>query len=270
MILNPLEEFSICRQLNDPNDSTTYYVRAFIRNAKTDALLATLNLEDKGSQRFTKTWQVPQDPTGLGFYITITTLVYTNSGYTTLSTTYGSEQHEFLIQDRINPFLGVASPDIDYKRIKKIVEEVIKQIPLPKDPEKFDYQTLTRGFERVITRLNAIHLPETDLRPIQSQLEAFIEQLNDLKALIEAIEIPHTNLSPLISAIEGIEIPNMSVELQDLRETIKGIKQPELEPLSLKLESIYNVVNADHMKDEAVKKKKARSRELLKEYLRVN
>src|SRR3712207_5094711 len=120
MTLNPLEEFVIARQLNDPADTNTYYVQAVIRNAKTDAVIATVNLDNKGSQRFTKTWQVVQDPTGLGLYVTITTTVYTDSSYSTKSTTYGVEQHEHLIQDRINPWLRTGGgADVDYKRVRK-------------------------------------------------------------------------------------------------------------------------------------------------------
>jgi hypothetical protein len=196
MTLNPGEEFVIARQLNDPADVSTNYVRAYIRNAKTDALITTLDLVDKGSQRFTKTWQVVSDPTGLGLYITVTTKVFTDSGYSVPSTTYGIEQHEHLIQDRINPFLSPVGPDIDYKRIRKIVaEEVSNQIiPEPKEP---DLIPISEGLQALLTEIRGIDIPkakEVDLTPVMVKLEVLQQSVND-------IEIPEADFSETNSLI---------------------------------------------------------------------
>jgi len=216
--LNPLEEFVIARQLNDPNDVATYYVRAFVRNAKTDVLITTQDLEDKGSQRFTKTWQVPQDPTGLGFYITITSLVYTDANYTVLSTDYGSEQHEFLIQDRLNPYLsnGVSGPDIDYKKIREIVVEELEKLP----QEKFDYTELKNGFESVLSSVKSINIPDTDLRPVLSQLDTL---QSDIKA-IKMPEIPETDFTSTHSLINSKNevLDNISDQITELEKTVKS------------------------------------------------
>src|SRR5574337_612585 len=103
MQLEPREYFTIARGLEDYTDSTTYYVRAVIRNARTDALIDTVNLTDNGNRRFTKAWQVPADPSGLGFYIIVTTTVYTDSGYTTKAENYLERFEEHLVQNRPNP-----------------------------------------------------------------------------------------------------------------------------------------------------------------------
>src|SRR5437879_1246261 len=96
--LEPLELYTIARGLEDHTDSTQYYVQAVIRNAKTDALIATVQLTDQGDQhRYSKAWQVPQDQTGLGFYLLIETSVYTDSGYTTKSQNYGDKYETYLV-----------------------------------------------------------------------------------------------------------------------------------------------------------------------------
>jgi hypothetical protein len=59
--LEPQQEFVLARGLEDHTDSTTYYVRAVVRNAKTDALISTVNLTDNGNRRFTKAWMTPAD-----------------------------------------------------------------------------------------------------------------------------------------------------------------------------------------------------------------
>jgi len=201
MTLNPQEEFVISRQLNDPADVGTNYVRAYIRNAKTDALITTLNLDDKGSQRFTKTWQVAPDPTGLGLYITVTTQVFTDSGYTTPSTVYGVEQHEHLVQDRLNPFLrnAVSGPDVDYKRIKKLLDEAIAAIPKAEKPQPVDLIPLSEGFQAVIQEIRDIKFPESkhvDLGPV-------ITKLGTLERAITSIKIPKTDLTATNKLIEA-------------------------------------------------------------------
>src|SRR5258707_3851150 len=101
MQLEPLEDFTIARGLEDHTDSTTYYVRAVVRDAKTDALLATVNLTDQGdAHRFSKKWQIPADQTGQGYYLLITTSVYTDSGYTTKSSNYGDKDETYLVMRR--------------------------------------------------------------------------------------------------------------------------------------------------------------------------
>src|SRR5947209_2026571 len=101
LILHPQNSFTVVRQIANHLDTDTNYVRAVIRNAYTDAIIDTLDLTDKGSQRFSKNWQVPADPSGQGFYISIVTSVYTDSGYTTKNPNYGDEENTYLVQDRV-------------------------------------------------------------------------------------------------------------------------------------------------------------------------
>ena len=134
MQLHPRETFTITHQLNNPAYITdTAYVRAVIRNAKTDATLATKDLTDKGSGRFTVEYLVPADVSGQGFWISIVTTVYSDSGYTTQSQNYGVEANTYLVQERVNTNLGIGGggSDISYKKIREIVKEEIDKINIP-------------------------------------------------------------------------------------------------------------------------------------------
>lgn len=227
MILNPQETFIVARQLNDPADSNTYYVQAVIRNAKTDAIIATLNLDSKGSQRFTREWQVVSDPTGLGLYITVTTTVYTDSGYTTKSTAYAVEQYELLIQDRINPFIrgGGGGADVDYKRIRKIIQEEIGIPPEQKEP---DLVPISEGLQAVITEIRS--LP----RPKDTDLSQILEQLARLEAAVKAIPASRTvDLTPVTdilqerlnpSAVTDLFTPTVDKTNQKFEDTHKRIR----------------------------------------------
>jgi hypothetical protein len=138
--LNPRETFTIVRQIEDHTDTNTYYVRAVVRNAKTDELLANVDLDSKGNQRYSKDYIVPADVSGQGFWLSITTSVYTDSGHTTKSENYGDKLDSYLVQERyqFNPNYPIpVGPDIDYKRIEKIVDKIVtakvkKETPEPK------------------------------------------------------------------------------------------------------------------------------------------
>lgn len=129
MQLEPGEYFGLVRQIADPNDSNTYYVRAVVRNARTDATIDTVNLTNRGSGRFSAEYQVPSVGV-LPFFIVISTVVYTDSGYTTKSSDYSQESETYLIETRSRHMGGGGSGGsrVDYEKIKKMIEEAAKDI----------------------------------------------------------------------------------------------------------------------------------------------
>jgi len=130
MQLEPQSDFVIVRQLKDPQDTGTYYVRAYIRKSLDDTLLATVDLTNAGSQRFKYTYHLPADPSGEGMYIDITTRVFTDSGYTTESDYYQKENFQYLIKKMYNPvYGGGGGGSIDYKKVREIVKEEIDRLP---------------------------------------------------------------------------------------------------------------------------------------------
>lgn len=197
MQLHPREQFSIVRQIEDWTDSATYYVRAVIRNAKTDAVITVngnnyLNLTDRTGQRFSANWLVPADPSGQGFWISILTSVYTDSGYTTKSQNYGDKMETYLVQDRTNPNLGGVGggSDIDYKRVRKIVDEVVKEhigkieIPeIPKMPEikEVDLETPIKALKNTLVgKIEGINIPKMpNMKPIMDKIEDMMAMIED-------------------------------------------------------------------------------------------
>ena len=133
MQLSPGEYFAIVRQLADPNDAGTYYVRAYVRNARTDVLLDTKDLTDRGGQRFSVEYQVPSVSSD-AVYIAITTRVFTDSGYTTLSTDYTQEIQTYLVDIRSKHFGGGGGNGgvkVDYEKIKKMIDGAVGAIKFP-------------------------------------------------------------------------------------------------------------------------------------------
>lgn len=204
--------FTVVRQIANHTDATTYYVRAVIRNAYSDAILDTLDLTDKGSQRFKKDWRVPADPSGEGFYISIVTSVYTDSGYTTKSSDYGDEETTYLVVDRAKViggggFQGGGGGSLARRDIRDIVsEELEKIIPkiTPKEPKEVKapkpIEMPKMRFEEVLKAIKDLPKPEkckeTDLKPLMSAIA-------DLKNDVDKKEVtPETDLEPVVQKWE--------------------------------------------------------------------
>lgn len=245
MQLEPREYYTISRQLNDPSDAGTYYVQAVIRNAKTDTVIDTVNLTFRDNQRYTNDWQVVADVSGLGLYITITTTVYTDSGYSTPSTTYAREQTEHLVLQRVNPNIhgtgGAGGPDISYKKIEDIVKKVVSSIEIP-EHKPVKLKPVMDALVAVQKCVEAIEMPEhkqTDLTPVLTQLEA-------VKQAVEAIEIPkpeRLDLTPVLEAITDFRasepIANARTQFEQLFERIKEFFDGDMEKVQQAVKGLH-------------------------------
>jgi len=209
MQIEPSSYFTLFRGLENHLDATTYYVRAVIRDGQTAALLDTVNLTNNGNREFSRQWQAPADPNGNGRYITITYSVYTDSGYTTKSENYGDKYEEHEVRHRPDDVRMPSGPDIDYKRIQKMIDEAvskikfpenkpvslepvlraIKEIEFPKiempEQEKFDFGPVTLAFARIETEIKELkkrpQFEKTDLSPIADEFLALAEKFTALE-----------------------------------------------------------------------------------------
>lgn len=230
--------FSIVRQLENPALTGPYYVQAVIRNAYSDALLATINLTDKTNQRFKGDWKIPADPSGEGFYVSIITSVYSDSGYTTKSTDYGDEENTYLVVDnpRTNKTGGGFSPsggsgliardvrDIFKEELAKIVKDLKPE--KPKDIKFPDQKEYDPRFDELLNAIKAIKMPEwkaTDLSPIIKAIEA-------LKSNIDGIDIPKLDLSPIISALKD-NAENDDLTASELKDILGALEESLLKSI---------------------------------------
>lgn len=228
MTLQPGENFVITHQIGDHTDTATYYVQAVIRNARTDETLDTVKLTDRGNQRFSKEWQVPQDPSGQGFYISITTTVYSDSNYSTKSALYSEEQERLLIQARMNPNLGYGSSgsDIDYKKIKKLISEEVKSIK-----DSFPKRVKITDQTEIVNILNAIKeaIPpkEKDDTKEMKRFDNIDEAIASVEKAIESLskeEKREKEVEEIKKAIEDSS-EDMNVALETIEEMLEYMKE---------------------------------------------
>jgi hypothetical protein len=203
MTLQPQAYFTVVRQIANHTDAGTYYVRAVIRNAFTDAIIETLDLTDKGSQRFKKDWMVPADTSGQGFYISIVTSVYTDSGYTTKSDNYGDEENTYLVQERVKPLMR-GGGGISARDVRDIIKEELAKLPKPEKMEIPEFKQEKVDLSPILEELRGvggkIKDPEkVDLAPVLADLQRAIDA-------IEAKEVtPETDLSPILAEMKQIQ-----------------------------------------------------------------
>jgi hypothetical protein len=249
--IRPGEYLPISRQIADSSDSTTYYVRSYLykRKGSIETLLDTIDLEDKGSQRFSYNYQVPQDADD--YFLSIITKVFTDSGYTTLSDMYGATEETHLIAERWGlQFGGGGSANINYNRVRKIITEEIKKIEKPQPGKDVDLSVLTDGLGQVKQAISDIKIPE----PKSTDLSYVIKKIDNVSEKIKAIKIPEPeklDLSPIMVVMkqrftdilsqikkslfqEGIKIQSSTTK--EMREEIKK----EVEKLSFN----FNVTSA--------------------------
>jgi hypothetical protein len=202
MQLSPREQFTITRQLQNPFITDTQYVRAVVRNAKTDAVIATIDLEDKGSQRFSKVWLVPADVSGMGFWISIVTSVYADDVYSVRSQNYGDEENTYLVQERYNRNIGGGvGPDIDYKKIRKIIKEEVALIENEeKEPKVIEViKEVVVEKPKIVEVIKEVIVEKTSPpKIIETVKQVIVEKAQDLTPITNKL----SDILKLISAIE--------------------------------------------------------------------
>lgn len=249
MQLKPGEQFTIVRQLDNPADSGTYYVQAVIRNSKTDAILATLELDDKGNQRFTKSWQVSPDPSGEGMYIDVESRVFTDNTYTTYSDVYSKENAVYLVADRplsMGGFGTEMSQEIDYKKIRTIIGEEISGQDKPKAP-KIGLSKVMARIDALQAILEGIEPPEkpepVDFSPLMSEIKQLSDKIGQLIDSVDSIEpTPETNLSPVLDKIDILDPQNMIDQVNGLVDKMKQLFGTDIGNLEKKITDMHTMI----------------------------
>lgn len=147
------------------------------------------------------------------YYLELTTLEIKDLGVILVRVkTSASAEYDYVVQvvafDPYQPislqpgFNQAVAPDIDYKRISKLVTDAVGQIPKPPKPAKeADLTPVLEALHDLYDGIRAIDIPEPekaeklDLSPLDAKFAA-------LEARIAAIHIPETDLTPVHSHVD--------------------------------------------------------------------
>lgn len=239
--IQPREYFPISRIIPDPADTTTYYVRAVIRNAATGAIIDTVALALQGSHIYSNTWQAIADAKGRGTYITITTTVYTDAAYTVKSDVYGEDSDTFLIYDRFNfvQSLGnqisaqlehIGGGEVNYKKIKEIID-----ISLAKSTA-----SITKKLDDMESEDEA---EEVDLTPVLDKINEALALIKATKEVTEAQEIPPAFDYEKLAEVLALVAENITAKIDEIPEP------PEKTDLTPVLDMLNEMKNEDVKED---------------------
>lgn len=221
--------FTVVRQIANHLDTDTNYVRAVIRNAYSDSIITTLDLTDRGAQRFSANWKVPQDPSGEGFYVSIVTSVYTDAGYTTKNQNYGDEETTYLVTDRDRNGGGgvsMAGGGVDSRTVRRIFQEEFAKAREEdeEEPEEIEEEKevdLTPILSAIIASnkdlkasLKPVKPEKVDLKPVQDQLQQV------LTAIAEKEVTEPTDLGPVLEKLSDSD-ENNDLTRQEVVELVK-------------------------------------------------
>lgn len=240
MQIRPNSTFPIVYVISDPSDSNTYYVRSVIRNSATGAIIRISNLNyvnltvDSGnSRRFSKSILAPADSSGAGFFIDVTTTVYTDSGYTVKSDAYQEDNAKYLVLEPWSPALGTggggwtgksegSSVGIDYEKLKEIIKEAFTELPTTELPN-LDLSSLIN--DNIEIRLM--------MRDLKKSLKVDEELLCTIlsKKVVESIKFPESTpidfsqvLDPILEKFDGMTFPDV-VSPAEYRDHIDEIRK---------------------------------------------
>ncbi|MFA4833577.1 MAG: hypothetical protein WC619_01870 [Patescibacteria group bacterium] len=245
--LHPGEKFIIVRGIEDHSDSRTYYVQAVIRNADSDVILKTVNLTDKGDgHRFSAEWYVPQNP-GQGFYIIITTSVYTDSGYTTKSGNYGDKYDTYLVQERLTRMdMPMGGADISYKKIEAIIKKVVDERKMQGIP-KVNLENVLNQLSRINDFLSNLKIPAAEkfnYEKIINVIETFRKEVaNGFKSIPAPEKI---DFSPVIKINNENLLNSVEQILSALRAFVEAVKEETAKNAEIgdkKIKPILDLVN---------------------------
>ena len=226
MILSPLREFSVVRQIANHLDTGTYFVRAEIRYAYTDELITRVPLILKGDQRYSANWRTPADVSGFGTWVSIITSVYTDAGFTTKSENYGDEANTYLVRDDLSPAMKGGGGGLDMRTTRRIIAEEIEKIKFPEQekvvfPKQKEYDNkfneLSKGLEDIKALVGSLPAENNDLRPLMIRLNELAQEVKTKPVT------PKTDLTPILEKLSDTD-ENGELSKEELKSILEDLK----------------------------------------------
>lgn len=185
----PNTTYVIGRHIPDPSDTSTYYVRAYVFDAKTFTLLETLDLDDQGNGTHTKEYRLPADVSGQGRQLLVKTTVFTDSGHTTKSELYAEELESDVLVKAFNNLGGggYGGTDIDYSKIENILRTVLEE-----------------HHKKMMKHMEDNKEEPVDISHMEEGLQNALESILDAISAIPTNKTEKVSLEPILKQIEGV------------------------------------------------------------------
>lgn len=167
-------------------DETTYYPYAIIRDTRSAIILNEFALSQIASGRFSKNWNVAQDPTGLGREIEVEITIYEDAARTQVSGVYGRWTDTYTIFNLPGMTANMGGGQIDYKYIEQLMRKVIKEIPPQDKVDLSGIESKLDGVGELLSGLMTDILQVGDKVDRAAQIEKTLTEM--CKEVITALE----------------------------------------------------------------------------------
>lgn len=254
MEIEPQSIIPLVYQITDPTDATVYFVRAVIRDSLTGSTIGTKNLTSQGSGRYTSSTLAPADSTGFGRHIDITITVYTDSGYSVVSTTYARIIDKYLSHHKNVSFGGgTGGAEIDYLKLQKMIDNSLEKALEGMKPKELDLNPVYEAIRGIGMKIDTYEQAEEPENEEIDKPVDFSPVLNSLKDTLEKIifEIKHIDFpeekeidfSPLLQSLQSIS------EKVDAQTSMSSSHKEEIKKgISDAIESVNNSAQTDRAK----------------------
>ncbi len=192
--------------------------------------------------------------------------------YKSANTAHFAQEIQIMAFDPYTQFgaLGVGGADVDYKRIKKLIDEAIGALPKPEEPKEPDLIPISEGLQAVLVEIRSLPKPKD---PEKTDYSPILQKLTALSADIKAIKIPEqeeVDLTPILDKID--EAPNslrdMIEQMSGIVEGIRGFFSKDVEDIKAEVGSIKKDLKKIPMIVMAPQAQEEEKKSVLDEYLK--
>lgn len=245
----PQTQIYITYVIPNPSEASTFFPQAVVKNTKTGATVATVNLtqDANNSLRYTGSFMAPADSTGDGYYLDVITTPYTDAGHTAASQNYWAATNQYFVYQAPSNY-GGGYMELTPKVVREIVEENIRSIKFP-EPQKITFPEFPEipapvpvDLKPVLARLTELEkahgalakviadqpqFEPTDLSTLEKRLERLETLLSDPQSrgeLASAISILADDLKALQARLKEIPAARIELTLPEERKHLSSIE----------------------------------------------
>lgn len=188
----PQSQVFVAYVIPNPAEVATFYPQAVVKNTQTGAVVATVNLvqDANNSLRYTGSFMSPADSTGMGYYLDVITIPYTDAGHSVPSQNYWAATAQYFVYQSPANY-GGGYMDVFGKEFERVLKKHLSQIKFPKQKDiKFPEFPAIPAAQRV------------DLEPTNKLVKDAMKAVAEFRALVEGLpKFKETNHSTVLGSI---------------------------------------------------------------------